>query len=140
MLETKIIFKVIIPGAVFFELETKVILFHGKDGDFAILPGHENLISLTLAGTVKTGHDVDKLKSTLITSPGIVKVSENVCTLFADRAILIEDIKHNLTTLKDDLTSSEKILSKYKKENLANPFLEDKIKFLEKATSDVVMY
>lgn len=132
MTRKKITLQVINSNQIFLEIETKAILLNGIEGDFMILPNHERLLALINTGIVRVGSDSNKLKDLLITSSGTLEVENNICKLFVQRVMLIEDVKSNLSSITKELKGLEKELDHYVKTRWEDPFLLEKINFFKK--------
>jgi len=62
------------------------------EGDIGVLPGHTPLIGTVRAGVVNI-HDGGKVTERIFVSGGFVEVTPERCTLLAEEATAVEDIK-----------------------------------------------
>ena len=62
------------------------------EGDIGVLPGHTPLIGTVRAGVVDI-HDAGKVSERIFVSGGFVEVTPDRCTLLAEEAIAVEDLK-----------------------------------------------
>lgn len=62
------------------------------EGDIGVLPGHTPLIGTVRPGVVNI-HDGGKVTERIFVSGGFVEVTPDRCTLLAEEATLVEDLK-----------------------------------------------
>jgi len=62
------------------------------EGDIGVLPGHTPLIGTVRPGVVDV-HEGDKVTESIFVSGGFVEVTADRCTLLAEEAILVSDLK-----------------------------------------------
>ena len=89
------------------------------EGDIGVLPGHTPLIGTVRPGVVDI-HDDNKATESIFVSGGFVEVTPDRCTLLAEEAILVSDLKADEAQSRLDaaMTALAKADSDSEKHNL----------------------
>ncbi|MBL4693603.1 MAG: F0F1 ATP synthase subunit epsilon [Magnetovibrio sp.] len=89
------------------------------EGDIGVLPGHTPLIGTVRPGVVDI-HDDNKVTESIFVSGGFVEVTPDRCTLLAEEAILVSDLKADEAQSRLDaaMTALAKADSDSEKHNL----------------------
>ncbi|MFQ3307087.1 MAG: F0F1-type ATP synthase epsilon subunit [Candidatus Midichloriaceae bacterium] len=120
---THIKFKLKTPECNIKELDCKDILFQGKNGEFQILPKHEDYVSILKTSEIHLTTATNN-KKIYIVSESIIRFiqKENVCEVLSDFAISAEEIKDDDQSaikikLQNSLSEKEREFYKYILEN-----------------------
>lgn len=74
--------KIFSPFEIFYEGKARALTARNSVGEFDILPGHTNFMTLLEAGKVRLLTDIDE--RSFVIEHGFLKVSNNYVVLFAD--------------------------------------------------------
>lgn len=79
---------IVTPYGQIFDGEVKSVVMPGSEGEFGVLPGHCNLLSLLKIGVIEF-EKVDGVVELVAINWGYVEVSANVVRVLADGAVAI---------------------------------------------------
>jgi len=85
-------FELVSPQRLVKSLVVSMVVVPCSEGDIGVLPGHTPLIGTVRPGVVDI-HEDDKVTESIFVSGGFVEVTEDRCTLLAEEAILVSDLK-----------------------------------------------
>lgn len=88
----KVEFELVSPQRLVKALGVGMVVVPCAEGDIGVLPGHSPLIGTVRAGVVNI-HDGGKVTERIFVSGGFVEVTPERCTLLAEEAMLVEDLK-----------------------------------------------
>ena len=100
------------------------------EGDIGVLPGHTPLIGTVRPGVVNI-HDGGKVTERIFVSGGFVEVTPDRCTLLAEEATLVEDLKADVAQAR--LDAANEALQK------AGSDLEKSVAAAELATAEAML-
>jgi len=88
-------FELVSPERLLFSANVSEIVIPGTEGDFAVLPGHSNLISTIRPGVI---HILDGALVTdrIFVEGGFAEVNDKGCTVLAERAQKVGEIDRRL--------------------------------------------
>lgn len=85
-------FELVSPQRLVKSLSVGMVVVPCAEGDIGVLPGHTPLIGTVRPGVVDI-HNGGKVTERIFVSGGFVEVTPDRCTLLAEEAILVEDLK-----------------------------------------------
>lgn len=85
-------FELVSPQRLVKALSVGMVVVPCAEGDIGVLPGHSPLIGTVRAGVVNI-HNGGKITERIFVSGGFVEVTPERCTLLAEEAIAVEDLK-----------------------------------------------
>ena len=106
---------VVTPNGLIFSGKAKMVTLPGEEGEFGVLAGHADTLSMLKAGVIEIKKSDDKLEYVAI-NWGYAKVVENSVDVLIDDAIVIEGT-----------SESEIATAIYKAKDLIDAASEDKI-------------
>ena len=127
-------FDLVSPENLIFNEEVGMIIVPGKDGDFAVLPGHSKLMSSLRPGRIMIYSEDKNLLKSFFVSGGFAEVNPEKCIILAesvdDISVLDKSIIQNsIQDLEklDDLKSKEQLLIANAKLDAINSVFYNKI-------------
>lgn len=113
-------FELVAPQRLVMETTLSMVVVPCTEGDIGALPGHSPLIGTVRPGVVDI-HKGDKVTHRFFVSGGFVEVTPERCTLLAEEAILVSDLKADVvqTRLAAAKTAMEKAVSDLDKSHAA---------------------
>lgn len=85
-------FELVSPERLLFSANVGEIVIPGTEGDFAVLPGHSNLISTVRPGVIQILADGNAVSERIFVEGGFAEVNAAGCTVLAERAQNVADI------------------------------------------------
>ena len=85
-------FELVSPQRLVKALNVGMVVVPCAEGDIGVLPGHSPLIGTVRPGVVNI-HNDGKVTERIFVSGGFVEVTPERCTLLAEEATLVEDLK-----------------------------------------------
>ena len=84
-------FELVSPERLLFSANVSEIVIPGTEGDFAVLPGHSNLISTIRPGVIHVLEGA-QITDRIFVEGGFAEVNDKGCTVLAERAQKVEEI------------------------------------------------
>jgi len=112
-------FELVSPERLVKSVSVDMVVIPCAEGDIGVLPGHTPLIGTVRPGVVDI-HVDDKVSESLFVSGGFVEVTAERCTLLAEEALLVSDLKADeaQARLAAATTALEKATTELDKTNL----------------------
>jgi len=112
-------FELVSPERLVKSMSVDMVVIPCAEGDIGVLPGHTPLIGTVRPGVVDI-HVDDKVSESLFVSGGFVEVTAERCTLLAEEALLVSDLKADeaQARLAAATTALEKATTELDKTNL----------------------
>lgn len=88
-------FELVSPERLLFSANVGEIVIPGTEGDFAVLPGHSNLISTVRPGVIQILGDGNGVSDRIFVEGGFAEVNASGCTVLAERAQKVDEIDRN---------------------------------------------
>jgi len=88
----KVEFELVSPQRLVKSLAVGMVVVPCAEGDIGVLPGHTPLIGTVRAGVVDI-HNGGKVTERIFVSGGFVEVTPDRCTLLAEEATMVADLK-----------------------------------------------
>jgi F-type H+-transporting ATPase subunit epsilon len=88
-------FELVSPERLLFSANVGEIVIPGVEGDFAVLPGHSNLISTVRAGVIQILENGAAVSDRIFVEGGFAEVNATGCTVLAERAQRVDEIDRN---------------------------------------------
>jgi F-type H+-transporting ATPase subunit epsilon len=85
-------FELVSPERLLFSANVGEIVIPGTEGDFAVLPGHSNVISTVRPGVIQILADGTGVSERIFVEGGFAEVNASGCTVLAERAQNVVDI------------------------------------------------
>ncbi|WP_374655248.1 F0F1 ATP synthase subunit epsilon [Dongia sp.] len=85
-------FELVSPERLLFSANVGEIVIPGTEGDFAVLPGHSNLISTVRPGVIQILGDGNSISDRIFVEGGFAEVNAAGCTVLAERAQRVDEI------------------------------------------------
>jgi F-type H+-transporting ATPase subunit epsilon len=85
-------FELVSPERLVKSMSVDMVVIPCSEGDIGVLPGHTPLIGTVRPGVVDIYVD-NKVSESLFVSGGFVEVTAQRCTLLAEEALLVSDLK-----------------------------------------------
>jgi F-type H+-transporting ATPase subunit epsilon len=85
-------FELVSPERLLFSANVSEIVIPGTEGDFAVLPGHSNLISTLRPGVIHILADGVQVTDRIFVEGGFAEVNAEGCTVLAERAQKVGEI------------------------------------------------
>lgn len=104
MAEELVQFELVSPEKLVVSRKLEMVVVPGAEGDFGVLPRHAPFISTLRMGVVKM-YEEGKISHSYFVAGGFAEVTEQRCTILAERAVLVEDI--DLAAVEKDLTEAK---------------------------------
>lgn len=104
----KVTFELVLPERLLVAVDADMVVAPGAEGDFAVLPGHQPMISVLRAGAVEV-YDGDKLARRIFVAGGFAEVSADRFTVLAEHATPADQI--NRAALKDEIETAKAALA-----------------------------
>ena len=116
----KVEFELVSPQRLVKSLPVGMVVVPCAEGDIGVLPGHSPLIGTVRAGVVDI-HNGGKVTERIFVSGGFVEVTPDRCTLLAEEATLVKDLKADVieARLSAAKTAAEKASSDVEKNHAA---------------------
>ena len=95
-------FELVSPERLLFSANVGEVVIPGVEGDFAVLPGHGNVIATVRPGVIHILGDGARVSDRIFVEGGFAEVNANGCTVLAERAQKVDEI---------DRTKAEQALS-----------------------------
>ncbi|MDY0872347.1 F0F1 ATP synthase subunit epsilon [Dongia rigui] len=84
-------FELVSPERLLFSANVSEIVIPGTEGDFAVLPGHSNLISTIRPGVIHV-LEGSQVTDRIFVEGGFAEVNDKGCTVLAERAQKVGEI------------------------------------------------
>ncbi len=84
-------FELVSPERLLFSASVAEIVIPGAEGDFAVLPGHSNLISTIRPGVIHI-LEGSSVSDRIFVEGGFAEVNDKGCTVLAERAQKVSEI------------------------------------------------
>ncbi len=81
----KVAFELVSPERLLLSVEADMVVVPGSEGDFAVLAGHQPVISLLRPGSIDV-YEGDKISERIFVAGGFVEVSQDRLTILAEEA------------------------------------------------------
>ena len=81
----KVAFELVSPERLLLSVEADMVVVPGGEGDFAVLAGHQPIISLLRPGSIDV-YDGDKVAERIFVAGGFVEFSEDRLVILAEEA------------------------------------------------------
>ncbi len=104
----KVTFELVLPERLLIAVDADMVVAPGVEGDFAVLPGHQPMISALRAGAVEI-YDADKLSRRVFVAGGFAEVSADRFTILAEQATAADQIDRG--ALKDEIEAARAAVS-----------------------------
>lgn len=85
-------FELVSPERLLFSANVAEVVIPGTEGDFAVLPGHSNLISTLRAGVIHILDNGTQVSDRIFVEGGFAEVNAEGCTVLAERAARVDEI------------------------------------------------
>ncbi|MBL8708106.1 MAG: F0F1 ATP synthase subunit epsilon [Rhodospirillaceae bacterium] len=85
-------FELVSPERLLFSANVGEVVIPGTEGDFAVLPGHSNLISTVRPGVIHILDNGAQVSDRIFVEGGFAEVNAGGCTVLAERAIKVSEI------------------------------------------------
>ncbi|MCW8915373.1 MAG: F0F1 ATP synthase subunit epsilon [Magnetovibrio sp.] len=102
-------FELVSPQRLVKSQAVSMVVVPCSEGDIGVLPGHTPLIGTVRPGVVDI-HDNGKVTESIFVSGGFVEVTPDRCTLLAEEATMVGDLKQDEAQAR--LEAAEKALEK----------------------------
>src|SRR5271154_309287 len=89
----KVQFELVSPEKLLISREVGMVVVPGTEGDFGVLPEHAPLISTVRPGIIDVYDDGATISDRIFVSGGFAEVTGERCTVLADEAVPVKDIK-----------------------------------------------
>lgn len=116
-------FELVSPERLLFSANVGEVVIPGTEGDFAVLPGHSNLISTVRPGVIHILDNGAQVSDRIFVEGGFAEVNAGGCTVLAERAVKVSEIdrskaeqaladaREDLQDAKNDLEHNAAILA-----------------------------
>lgn len=88
-------FELVSPERLLFSANVGEVVIPGTEGDFAVLPGHSNLISTLRPGVIHILENGTQVTDRIFVEGGFAEVNADGCTVLAERAARVSEIDRN---------------------------------------------
>ncbi len=88
----KVTFELVSPERLLLSVQAEMVVVPGEEGDFAVLAGHQPLISTLRPGSIDVYEAGDKISSRIFVAGGFAEVSLDRLTVLAEEAKRFEEI------------------------------------------------
>lgn len=88
----KVTFELVSPERLLLSVQAEMVVVPGEEGDFAVLAGHQPLISTLRPGSIDVYTEGDKISSRIFVAGGFAEVSLDRLTVLAEEARRFEEI------------------------------------------------
>lgn len=102
---------VVTPENKMMAVQAQLATIPGTEGDFGVLQGHIDMVALVKPGLLKINAEHNRVTEFLV-SYGICRITNGVCALMVDDAILVQNIKEDDVSKRMDVCEKEIALSK----------------------------
>lgn len=85
-------FEIVSPERLLFSANVGEIVVPGTEGDFAVLPGHSNLISTLRPGVIHILENGTQVTDRIFVEGGFAEVNADGCTVLAEQAVSVSEI------------------------------------------------
>lgn len=85
-------FELVSPERLLFSANVGEVVIPGTEGDFAVLPGHSNLISTLRPGVIHILEGGAQVTDRIFVEGGFAEVNAEGCTVLAERAARVSEI------------------------------------------------
>lgn len=114
-------FELVSPERLLFSANVSEVVIPGTEGDFAVLPGHSNLISTLRPGVIHI-LDGSQVTNRIFVEGGFAEVNDRGCTVLAERALKVEEIDRRqaeqaLSDAREDVADAKNDLDRMVAQN-----------------------
>lgn len=107
----KIDFELVSPERILLSTQSEMVVVPGSEGDFAVLPGHQPMISTLRPGAIEV-YAGDKVQERIYVAGGFAEVSNDRLTVLAEEAVPFADldrarIEQRLKDAREDLEDAK---------------------------------
>jgi len=88
----KVTFELVSPERLLLSVKADMVVVPGEEGDFAVLPGHQPMISTLRPGSIDVYEAGDKISSRIFVAGGFAEVSLDRLTVLAEEAKRFEEV------------------------------------------------
>ena len=111
MMSDTTLFELVSPEKLVMSKSVSMVVVPGAEGFFGVLPRHTSMLSTLAPGVIDVYED-DKITDSLFVVNGFAEVTEERCTVLAEKVILVDDIdtdkyEKQIEALKDEASRSE---------------------------------
>ena len=105
-------FELVSPERLLFSANVGEVVIPGTEGDFAVLPGHSNLISTLRPGVIHVLATGAQVTDRIFVEGGFAEVNAEGCTVLAERAARVSEIdrakaEQALSDAREDLQDAK---------------------------------
>jgi F-type H+-transporting ATPase subunit epsilon len=105
-------FELVSPERLLFSANVAEVVIPGTEGDFAVLPGHSNLISTLRPGVIHILDNGTQVSDRIFVEGGFAEVNADGCTVLAERAARVAEIdrvraEQALSDAREDLQDAK---------------------------------
>ena len=96
MADSKVTFELVAPERLLVSADVDMVIVPGTEGDFGVLPGHAPLIATVRAGVIEIydgSLEPKSITQRIFVAGGVAEVTETRCTVLAEQAAPVGDIK-----------------------------------------------
>ena len=96
MADSKVTFELVAPERLLVSADVDMVIVPGTEGDFGVLPGHAPLIATVRAGVIEIydgSLETKSITQRIFVAGGVAEVTETRCTVLAEQAAPVGDIK-----------------------------------------------
>lgn len=124
----KVTFELVLPERLLIAVDADMVVAPGVEGDFAVLPGHQPIISALRAGAIDVYH-ADKLSRRVFVAGGFAELSADRFTILAEHATPADRIDR--AALKDEIDAARTALSEAGTDDLKSFAASEYLSYLE---------
>jgi len=110
-------FELVSPERLLFSANVGEVVIPGTEGDFAVLPGHSNLVSTVRPGVIHILDNGAQVSDRIFVEGGFAEVNAGGCTVLAERAVKVSEIDRSkaeqaLADAREDLQDAKSDLER----------------------------
>ena len=105
----KVQVELVTPTRLLLNISADMVIVHGGDGDFGVLPGHAPLLSTVRPGTIEV-HDGNTVTERMFVGVGFAEVNAERCTVLVQEAMPVSELNREAAEAR--LANARKALEK----------------------------
>jgi F-type H+-transporting ATPase subunit epsilon len=111
MADDKVEFELVSPEKLLLSRAVDMVVVPGAEGDMGVLPRHSPTITTVRPGTIVI-YEGGAVSDRIFIAGGFAEVSDNRCTVLAEKAMPVEDIdkaaaQQSLADAREDISSAD---------------------------------
>jgi F-type H+-transporting ATPase subunit epsilon len=116
---------IVTPMGIIFDDEIKSVTFPGKDGEFGVLSGHCNLLSLLQVGVIEV--EMENSTEAIAINWSYVNIANNNIDVLVDEAIAIRGKDNESHKIADKIEHAKQLVNSVSSPNVSIASIESKI-------------